>query len=304
MNELINIFVTQDHIMKPYESLKDTLSFYGVSCNEPYYISSGNPIFEFPATRFRIDYYAFCICATGNIEVEIDNHSYHVTPNSFIILAPSAILRIIKFSKDFRMKLLFFDKNFLLKNIADPFFIEKLSLFRNTTFSVIEPGNEQGQRLFRLLNYLQEQTGRRSRFMEDIMRTIMINLLLEVASLVDIERGKKEEDIQEGNNLFFKFTKLVQSNASSVKDVQFYADKLFITNKYLINVVKKATGKTPHQVIDETLLKEICVLLGDREKTISQIAIDTGFGSTSSFGRFFKKYVSISPQEYRKHQSE
>jgi len=289
--------------MKPYESLKDTLSFYGVLCNEPYYISSGDPIFEFPKTHFRIDYYAFCICAAGTIEVEIDNHSYHINPDSFIILAPSAILRIIRFSKDFRMNLLFFDKNFLLKNIADPFFIEKLSLFCNSTFSVIEPGEDEAQRLFSLLNYLKAQTGRKSRFLEDIVRTIIINLLLEVATLVDINRGEKEEDIQERNSLFFKFTRLVQSNATSIKDVQFYADKLFITNKYLINVVKKATGKTPHQVIDETLLKEICVLLGNPEKTISQIAIDTGFGSTSSFCRFFKKYVSISPQEYRKHQS-
>ncbi|WP_212005153.1 AraC family transcriptional regulator [Chitinophaga sp. HK235] len=289
--------------MKAYESLKETLSFYGVLCNEPYYISSGNPIFEFPKTAFRIDFYAFCICVSGKMEVEIDNRTYHIGPNSFLISAPSTIIRIVHFSKDFRMKLLFFDKIFLLRNIANPFFIEQLSLFRNLTFSVITPGEEHSQRLFAQLNYLKQQTGRKGRFMEDIIRTIIIQLLLEVATLVDNERAEMADNIQDANNLFFKFTKLVQENASYCKDVQFYADKLFITNKYLISIVKKTTGKTPHEIINETLLKEVCVLLGNPEKTISQIAMDTGFSSTSSFGRFFKKYVSISPQEYRKHQS-
>ncbi|NLR57706.1 AraC family transcriptional regulator [Chitinophaga polysaccharea] len=287
--------------MKLYESLKETLSFYGVQCNEPYYISSGNPIFEFPKKAFRMDFYAFCICVSGQVEVEIDNHSYHIGPNSFLISAPSTIIRIIRFSKDFRMKLLFFDKIFLLKNIANPFFIEQLSLFRNATFSVINPGEKHSSQLFAQLNYLQQQTGRTGRFMEDIIRVIIIQLLLEVATLVDNEKATMAGNMQDANNLFFKFTKLVRENALHYKDVQFYADKLFITNKYLINIVKKTTGKTPHEIIDEALLKEVCVLLNDPEKTISQIAMDTGFSSTSSFGRFFKKYVSISPQEYRKH---
>jgi AraC-like DNA-binding protein len=59
---------------------------------------------------------------------------------------------------------------------------------------------------------------------------------------------------------------LVKENILQHKDVQYYADKLFITNKYLILIVKKATGKTPHQIIDEALLKEACVLLGYPEK--------------------------------------
>ncbi|WP_260392516.1 helix-turn-helix domain-containing protein [Empedobacter falsenii] len=54
--------------------------------------------------------------------------------------------------------------------------------------------------------------------------------------------------------------------------------------------------------MDEYLLKEAYVLLGYSEKTIVQIALDLGFNSSSSFGRFFKKYTSISPQQYRKQQ--
>ncbi|WP_211229762.1 helix-turn-helix domain-containing protein [Olivibacter sitiensis] len=131
-----------------------------------------------------------------------------------------------------------------------------------------------------------------------------VNLLLEVASVMDGQRTETEKEIvQDTNNLFYKFTELVQENVTAHQDVQFYADQLFITSKYLISIVKKATGKTPHVIIDEYLLKEAYILLGYPEKTISQIAFDTGFNSPSSFGRFFKKHASISPQEYRKRQS-
>lgn len=290
--------------MKPYESLKETLSFYGVQSNEPYYISSGNPVFEFPKNPFRIDFYAFCICVSGSIRVEIDNQQYHISQGGFLISAPATILKFVNTSSDFRMKLLFFEKNFLLKNISNPFFMEKLDLFVNTTFSVCHSDKEYAKRLFLLLNYLEEQTKRKARFSEDIIRTIIFNLLLEVASVIDSQRVETEEEItQDTNNLYYKFTELVQENVTAHQDVRFYADQLFITSKYLISIVKKATGKTPHTIIDEYLLKEAYILLGYPEKTISQIAFDTGFSSTSSFGRFFKKYTSISPQEYRKRQS-
>ncbi|WP_447641475.1 MULTISPECIES: helix-turn-helix domain-containing protein [Chitinophagaceae] len=291
-------------MMKPYESLKETLSFYGVQCNEPYYISSGNPVFAFPKSPFRIDFYAFCICVSGSIHVEIDNLQYYISEGAFLISAPATILKFVSTDSDFRMKLLFFEKNFLLKNISNPFFMEKLDLFINTTFSVCNLDREHAKRLVQLLDYLREQTKREVRFSQDIIRTIIFNLLFEVASVVDSQRTKNEKEITpETNNLFYRFSKLVQENITAHQDVRFYADQLFITSKYLIGIVKRATGKTPHVIIDEYLFKEACILLGFPEKTISQIAFDTGFNSSSSFGRFFKKYASVSPQEYRKRQS-
>lgn len=51
--------------MKAHESLKETLSFYGVQCNEPYYISSGNPVFEelaSPIHHFTLTFVKDRIC--------------------------------------------------------------------------------------------------------------------------------------------------------------------------------------------------------------------------------------------------
>lgn len=284
------------------ESLKKTLSFYGVNCNEPYYISSGNPIFTFPKNRFRMDFYAFCICVSGSIDVEIENRQYNISNNGFLVAAPSTIVRFVHTSADFRMKLLFFDKHFLLKNISNPFFIEKMSLFGNQSFSIATVCQSDAERLLTLLDYLQQQTKRKGKYIDDIIRTIIINLLLETATIIELQPCSTEKQALEENNLYFRFHQLVQELATTHKNVQYYADLLCITSKYLINVVKKATGKTPLQIIDETILKEVYILLGNPEETILQIALEVGFNSASAFGRFFKKYVGITPMEYRKEQ--
>lgn len=289
--------------MKSYESLKETLAFYGVNCNEPYYISSGNSILKFPKKSFRIDFYAFCICLAGNIELEIDNNTYNINQNGFLISAPSTIIKFKKVSKDFRMKLLFFSKDFLLKNIANPFIIDKMNLFRYGSHNILEADIQQAVPLYAFLDYLQIKTSVKGKFTEEIIRTIIFNLLLEIAEIVSLEGGDSKENKKKKKELFLKFDELVKENILLYKDVGFYAKQLCISDKYLIEVVKKATGKTPHQIIDEALLKEAYVMLGNPGYSITQIADLLQFSSVSAFGRFFKKYASISPTEYRRQQN-
>ena len=286
--------------MKLYENLKETLVFYGVNCNEPYYISSGNSILKFPKKSFRIDFYAFCICLAGNIELEIDNNTYNLNQNGFLISAPSTIIKFKKVSKDFRMKLLFFSKDFLLKNIANPFIIDKMNLFRYGSYNILEADIQQAVPLYAFLDYLKIKTSIKGKFTEEIIRTIIFNLLLEIAEIVSLEGGDSKENKKKKKELFLKFDELVKENILLYKDVGFYAKQLCISDKYLIEVVKKATGKTPHQIIDEALLKEAYVMLGNPGYSITQIADLLQFSSVSAFGRFFKKYASISPTEYRR----
>lgn len=287
--------------MNEYGSLKETLSFYGIKTNEPYYVSTGNQIFELPKKPFKMDFYTFCICTSGHIEIEIDNTKYIIEENAFLVSAPSTIVRFVSHSENFRMKILFFENTFLLKNIANPFFIEKLDLFSKGSYTVCSADCVQSKHLFILLNYLYKQKDRTDRYAKDIIRTIIINLLLEISSV--IEKSGKELSIsieQNNSNLYYKFLHLVQQRVPEQRSVQYYADQLFVSNKHLIAAVKKHSGKTPHQIINEALLKVTYVLLGNPEKNIVEIAMDLGFSSSSSFGRFLKKYASISPQKFRK----
>ncbi|MFT3822872.1 MAG: helix-turn-helix domain-containing protein [Chitinophagaceae bacterium] len=285
--------------MKAFENLQETLAFFGVDCHKPFYISSGNPILSFPTTAFRMDYYVIGFCVTGNIDLEIDKQHCTIRQDQFMLSAPSTIVRFRGTSNDFKMKLLFFDKNFLLKNISNPFIIDKMSLFQNGSYSITEPGSEVRSRLVNLLAYLEEKAKQQGKFTEEIIRTVIFNLLLEMAEVIAEQNSPLPGAKNNPRELYFRFNKMVQENILQCRDVQYYASELFVSNKYLIEIVKKATGKSPHQVIDEALLKEAYVLLGIPAMSISEIAYKLQFNSTSAFGRFFKRYAFISPSAYR-----
>lgn len=286
--------------MVTYENLHDTLSFYSIDCRQSYYISSGKPIFEFPKTPFRMDYYALCVCTAGEIHIEIDRQKYKVDVHSFLIAAPSTIVKFGKTSNDFTMKLLFFDKNFLIKNISNPFIIEKMNLFSKGSYSIIKTTAKNSSQLQNLLDYLDKKSKKQGKFTEEIIRTIIFNLLLETAEIIEQENSSNPDKKEEGKkDLYLKFSKLIRENITRERMVQFYADQLHVSNKYLIEIIKKASGKTPHEVIDEALLKEAYVMLGNPDMTISEIAFELQFNSASAFGRFFKKHTTLSPSEYR-----
>lgn len=285
--------------MVTYENLHDTLSFYSIDCHQSYYISSGKPIFDFPKSPFRMDYYALCICTAGEINIEIDRHQYHINADSFLIAAPSTIVKFLNTSDDFMMKLLFFDKNFLIKNISNPFIIEKMDLFSKGSYNIVKTTEKNSKLLQSLLDYLKKKSRKQGKFTDEIVRTIIFNLLLETAEIIERKNQTCSEKEDGKKDLYLKFTKLIRDNIRQYRTVQFYADQLCISNKYLIEIIKKTSGKTPHEVIDEALLKEAYVMLGNPELTISEIAFELQFNSASAFGRFFKKHTSISPSEYR-----
>lgn len=285
--------------MVTYENLHDTLSFYSIDCRQSFYISSGKPIFNFPKTPFRMDYYALCLCTAGEINIEIDRHQYKVDAHSFLVAAPSTIVKFLKTSEDFMMKLLFFDKNFLIKNISNPFIIEKMNLFSKGSYSIVKTTAKNSTQLQTLLDYLKRKSRQQGKFTEEIVRTIIFNLLLETADIIE-KKNQEAPGKEEGKkDLYLKFSLLVRENIRQHRTVHFYAEQLCISNKYLIEIIKKACGKTPHEIIDEALLKEAYAMLGNPNLTISEIAFELQFNSTSAFGRFFKKHTSLSPSEYR-----
>ena len=282
-----------------YENIKQTLSFYDIDCNSPYYISIESEKITFSEKQFRMDFYAFCICTEGEITLEIDNTEYVLAKDSVIISAPSTTVKFRKASDNFKMNLLLFEKNFLLKNISNPFIIEKMVLFQYSSFSIFEEEKNNIEKLTGFLTYLNETSKKRGRFSEEIIRTIIFNLLLELAAINEHNLSVSEENDKTHSDVYLKFRKLILENILENKSVQFYADKLNVSNKYLIEIVKKSSEKTPHEIIDELLMKEAYVLLGDTELTISEIAFKLQFNSVSAFGRFFKKYATISPSKYR-----
>lgn len=285
--------------MRPYRTIKESLSFHGIAFSKPYHISFGKSILDFPKESFRLDCYALVVCISGTVTIEIDSKTDVIGKNTLLLASPATTVKVLSRSVNLRVQLLLFEKDFLLKNIATPFFIEKMGLFLNRSCCSIVLRVKSRERLLSLLRYLQQKNEEGGVFADDIIRTIIFNILLEIAELINKKDGNATPQPLKAGDLYFRFLDLVRQNVLERTDAQYYADRLFVTNKYLIKIVNKACGKTPHEVISEFLMKEAYVLLNDSAMNISDIADRLHFSNISSFSRFFKKFASCSPSEYR-----
>lgn len=78
------------------------------------------------------------------------------------------------------------------------------------------------------------------------------------------------------------------------------AEQLFISPRYLSDLLKQETGKTALELIHLSLISEAKNLLKKADRSIAEIAYDLGFENTSYFTRLFKKQTGMKPLEFRK----
>lgn len=97
-------------------------------------------------------------------------------------------------------------------------------------------------------------------------------------------------------NEYFRSQRPIQDGLPSVK---YFADKICLSPNYFGDMVKKETGKTPQEHIQEKVLELAKESIIETDQTMSQIAYALGFQYPQHLSRLFKKHVGCTPNEYR-----
>lgn len=85
--------------------------------------------------------------------------------------------------------------------------------------------------------------------------------------------------------------------------VRYFADKVCLSPNYFGDLIKKETGMTAQEYIQNKIITVAKEWVSDTDLTISQISYELGFQYSQHFNRFFKKGVGCTPVEYRKMQA-
>ncbi|MFC4403032.1 helix-turn-helix domain-containing protein [Gracilibacillus xinjiangensis] len=81
------------------------------------------------------------------------------------------------------------------------------------------------------------------------------------------------------------------------------ADRLHFNKYYLCHFFKKEFGMTIHQYILQRRIFEAQRMLIDTNISINDMASQVGFSTASNFIRCFKKYVHMTPKQFRDHRN-
>ncbi|SHM74419.1 Helix-turn-helix domain-containing protein [Chitinophaga jiangningensis] len=90
-----------------------------------------------------------------------------------------------------------------------------------------------------------------------------------------------------------------QPQQQGLPTVGYCADTLHLSANYFGDLIKKETGKSAQEYIQNKVIELAKERVFDFEKTISQVAYELGFKYPQHFTRLFKQRVGITPNEYR-----
>jgi len=139
-------------------------------------------------------------------------------------------------------------------------------------------------------------------FPNDFRKSEMLSSLLQIL-LLKAERAKEVRSLSGAKThwleLFCKFRESLEKGYTNTRNSNHYASELFISYKFLNDIVKKLTGKTAKAFIDDFVVIEIKRYLVSTSLSIKEISYKTGFEEPANMIKFFKKNTGTTPLKFR-----
>ena len=240
-------------------------------------------------------------------EIEINLEKYMLQPDTFMAIFPGNVVKLLEAApEDLEAFTLFFDIKFLqnvninMSAITIPPLMQRPQPVQHLT-------RDEADLLTRYFELLHLNT------FDDTNRQINKNIATSLIAamfyqlvqfyhkrLTGIITDSAVQPVGRRHDYVRDFIKLVHLHYIRERSVSFYADKLFISSKYLSMLVKDATGRTAARWIDDFVIMEAKNMLRFSGKNIQQVAFALNFPTQSSFGKFFKHITGMSPTESQK----
>ncbi|PIF45220.1 AraC-like DNA-binding protein [Chryseobacterium sp. 52] len=237
----------------------------------------------------------FVFIRKGSIEKMVCSTLFGVEEGMMMLLPPHKIRTFIHHTPDAEGFYCHFSNEF----IADGPGLKYLQDILNHADLVYDPtlvlDQEHRERIFLILQQMEALYQDNQSL--DLIRLYLFTLLGEIRHFIE---KLPRQDLSANETLAFRFRKLITSEIQNIHSVKEYADLLSISPNHLNKSIKKATGKTASEIINEALLMEAKALLSLPRFSVSEIAFALGIEDVSYFSRFFKKHNGMSPSDYRK----
>jgi len=254
----------------------------------------------FPKEPRRMNFILLGLCTKGSVSYRMDMKEQLLTPGHIIIASDRHLIDHYHASSDLEGLCMMVSVPFyneIMSNVSD---LSALFLFAHN--HPIFPFSKRDQQLFQeYFHVIRTRIGLvGNQFRRELVRTLMLAMFYDLATVVYQYQQVPDVRQNRADAIFTRFIRLVEENCKHNRRVSWYAEQLCLTPKYLSEVVKLVSMRTPNQWIDNYVVLELRVLLKNTTKSVKDIAEEMHFPNQSFLGKYFKEHVGMSPSEYRK----
>ena len=271
-----------------------------IDYTEHHIIEGRSPIYKYP---LRMDGLFIGLREKGVSDFSINLKHFKVGPNDLVIGSPGDLMQSTVNEGTYLSQTLMVSSNFLKEmyislNSFMPFFASRKE---HPVFHLTDGEVQELKEYFLLI--LDAVKRKDDYFCIDITKRLIAAYMYKLGSIIYRHRPELQAEankpIKREETLFKQFINLVSEHHRKERRVDFYAEQLFLSPKHFSTVIKKVSGKTAGQWIDEYVILEAKTLLKYSAMSIQEVAYYMNFPNPSFFGKYFKHHTGMSPSEYK-----
>ena len=256
-------------------------------------------IFRFPS---RLNALIIGVGTEGETSLTSNLQEFRLKKDSLFIFSPKHILQV-QSNNRFKAHLIVIAPDFLKRINIDtkrmmPLFLQFGSL------PCMELTHAESQSLRSFISMVeQELKGSETDFSSEIIGGLIAATIYKVGDILThylTEHPEVDSPIHNRAEEYFRqFTELLGEHYKHGRSVGFYARQLCITPKYLTTLIKRISGKSVSEWIDNYVILEAKTLLKYSNMSVQEIAYYLNFPNQSFFGSYFKRNAGMSPSQYK-----
>ena len=278
------------------DKLEKELQQQEIICTSSEVLTTFPPILFAP---FHATGIGIIVCQRGQFQFCVDGKNYVAESNQTVFLPHDKPFQVISHSEDLQIHLLFYQ----IEPIRD---ILGTTVVSMQIYTKVYPHENQAYKTGQekdLIHYIslinatcQRKDGTFNYYEQKLL---LLSLTYRLCSIFQNKMIKTQPANARRTEVFLRLISMIDLYYKRERGVEFYADKLCLSPKYLSELSKSICGYTVQELVFKAIIRESQTLLTTTCKTIQEISNEFHFPNASSFGTFFKKQIGTSPQKYR-----
>lgn len=248
---------------------------------------------------YRITSFAIGLYHEGKVLLRSNSLEYNIGRKDLIIFPPNIVRQWSFYDRSPENSVLFFAQEFIAESLGFSNVISHFHFLATNAITILNLNDQDYGVISKAMEELCLRAQRVSKNQGKIISLKIAALLYQIEEIFDMQDHTTFRPVTRPQVLVNQFINLLSEPYQYNRNLKFYADKLFITSKYLSQIVIKQTGCKATDFITDKIILEAKILLQSPEKTIAEISQALHFSNPTQFSKYFKRYSQMSPTDYR-----
>ena len=240
------------------------------------------------------------LCIEGEGSFVFNEHCYHIVKNDLVVMPYPHRARNLAAHPDMKVEWFAADYKFLQNQLPSNNYSIGGSISLNHN-PVIPLSEEHAVRILDDFHRLRERMeNRQAMFYREMMGSLCLTMMYDIFESHS-QRDNTSEQSERTGYIVKSFMQLLSTGVSCTeRSVNYYAESLNVSPKYLSATIKRLTGHSVTSYIDRATVPILKNFLEDERLSLTQIAERMNFASLSYFSRYCTKHLGMSPSDYRR----